>query len=48
MFAGVNEVPDPDNTNADVDVRPSGIVGEFNGHFTNGHVVGAFGATEDK
>ena len=36
-----------DPTNMD-DVRPSGIVGEFNGHFTNGHVVGAFGATEDE
>ena len=24
---------------------PSGVAGEFNGHFTNGHVIGAFGAT---
>ena len=26
---------------------PSSIAGEFNGHFTNGHVAGAFGATID-
>ena len=29
----------------DDDAMPSGVVGEFNGHFTNGHVIGAFGAT---
>ena len=27
------------------DAMPSGVAGEFNGHFTNGHVIGAFGAT---
>ena len=27
---------------------PSDVSGEFNGHFTNGHVVGAFGAEYDK
>ena len=26
--------------------QPTGVAGEFNGHFTNGHVIGAFGATE--
>ena len=26
------------------DVLPSGVAGQFNGHFTNGHVLGAFGA----
>ena len=26
---------------------PSGVAGEFTGHFTNGHVIGAFGATSD-
>ena len=24
---------------------PTGVAGQFNGHFTNGHVLGAFGAT---
>ena len=27
------------------EVSPSGVAGEFNAHFGNGHVVGAFGAT---
>ena len=35
-----------DNADTDVDDRaPTGISGEFNAHFGNGHVVGAFGAT---
>lgn len=25
---------------------PTGVAGEFNGHFSNGHVIGAFGATK--
>ncbi len=29
------------------DDHPTGVAGEFNGHFTNGHVAGAFGATKD-
>ena len=29
------------------DNYPKAIVGEFNGHFLNGHVVGAFGAEKD-
>ncbi len=29
-------------------VIPSGIAGEFNGHFTNGHVLGGFAATKDE
>ena len=28
-------------------VAPSGVAGEFTGHFANGHVIGAFGATKD-
>ena len=32
-------VPDEDPT-----VYPSGVAGDFNGHFSNGHVLGAFGA----
>ena len=27
---------------------PTGVAGEFNGHFSNGHVIGAFGATKDE
>ena len=27
--------------------HPSSVAGEFNGHFVNGHVAGAFGANED-
>ncbi len=27
---------------------PTGVAGEFNGHFSNGHVIGAFGATQDE
>jgi len=26
---------------------PTGVAGEFTGHFSNGHVIGAFGATKD-
>ena len=29
-------------------VIPAGIAGEFNGHFTNGHVLGGFAATKDE
>ena len=25
---------------------PTGVAGEFTGHFVNGHVIGAFGATK--
>ena len=39
-----------DNATADVDegadAYPSGVAGEFNAHFTNGHVSGAFGAVK--
>jgi hypothetical protein len=35
---------DPDHT----DDYPSDVSGEFNGHFTNGHVAGAFGAEHDQ
>ena len=28
-------------------VAPTGVAGEFTGHFSNGHVIGAFGATKD-
>ena len=32
---------------AKFDDYPTAIVGEFNGHFSNGHVVGAFGAEKE-
>ena len=28
-------------------VQPSGVAGEFNAHFGNGHVVGAYGADKE-
>ncbi len=41
-----------DSTTTDVNESlagyPTGVAGEFNGHFVNGHVIGAFGATQDK
>ena len=43
FFGAVNVA----NTNVDPEVAavlPSGVAGQFNGHFTNGHVLGAFGA----
>ncbi len=39
----------PEGVNADTygaTLYPSGVAGEFTGHFTNGHVIGAFGATQ--
>ena len=29
------------------DDYPTAVIGEFNGHFANGHVAGAFGAEKD-
>jgi hypothetical protein len=43
---------DDDLTTTDVDETetgyPNAVVGEFNGHFANGHALGAFGATIDE
>ena len=36
-----------DADDAKFDDYPLAVVGEFNGHFSNGHVVGAFGAEKD-
>ncbi len=49
-FAGPTMKPAPTegNPNNMAPIRPGGIVGEFNGNFTNGYVVGAFGATLDE
>ena len=41
---------DPDSVDTDdtvAAVYPSGVAGTFDGHFTNGHVLGAFGADEE-
>lgn len=35
------------NGDNDADDHPEAIAGEFNGHFVNGHVVGAFGAEKE-
>jgi len=32
---------------ATMDDHPKAVIGEFNGHFSNGHVVGAYGAEND-
>ncbi len=45
--------PDVPDVTATTDVNeqttgyPTGVAGEFNAHFSNGHVIGAFGATKD-
>ena len=36
------------NTSGNQSTLPTGVAGEFNGHFSNGHVIGAFGATQDE
>ena len=38
----------PNGNDAESDDYPSDVAGEFNGHFVNGHVAGAFGAEYDK
>ena len=40
-----DSAPDVDTTDVNESIMPSGVAGEFNGHFVNGHVNGAFGAT---
>ncbi|WP_025782413.1 hypothetical protein [Candidatus Synechococcus spongiarum] len=34
-------------SDAAADDHPEAVIGEFNGHFSNGHVVGAYGAEKD-
>jgi len=36
-----------ETTSNAADDHPTGIAGEFNGHFVDGHIAGAFGATKD-
>jgi len=47
-----NANPGDDNDNGDgpdaMNDYPANVSGEFNGHFTNGHVAGAFGAAYDE
>ncbi|MYH02735.1 MAG: hypothetical protein F4142_09215 [Nitrospira sp. SB0675_bin_23] len=48
-FFGSLTGPDGDDAGTDPDpIVPGSVAGEFNGHFSNGHVIGAFGATQDK
>ena len=35
----------PSTDDSGAAIMPSGVAGEFTGHFQNGHVIGAFGAT---
>ena len=49
MFYGPIDGPDgPDNGEDRDPIAPTGVAGEFSAHFSNGHVIGAFGATQDK
>ncbi len=44
MSGGSVLVPENGAEGANKDAYPTGVVGEFDAHFTNGHVLGAFGA----
>ena len=44
-FYGQGKAADDASTTSLDERAPTGIAGEFNAHFGNGHVVGAFGAT---
>ena len=47
-FHGMNAVPDGPDDDTDPDpIHPSSVAGTFNGHFQDGHVAGAFGATKE-
>ena len=48
VAAAVGDTSEPEEpSNAMPAVLPSGVAGTFDGHFTNGHVLGAFGADEE-
>ena len=48
-FFGPDTGPDGPDADTDPDpVAPSGVAGEFTNHWSNGHVIGAFGATRDE
>ena len=38
----------PDENADNEAIKPSGVAGEFTNHWSNGHVIGAFGATQDE
>ena len=40
--------PDVDNPTDNNPIKPNGVAGEFTNHWSNGHVIGAFGATQDE
>ena len=44
----VSNDPDTTDVNEETIGYPTSVAGEFNGHFSNGHVIGAFGATKTK
>ena len=46
MFFGSSEVTADETDPANVTMQPTGVAGEFDAHFSNGHVAGAFGATQ--
>jgi hypothetical protein len=47
QFFGPATGPDgPDQDTQPDDILPGGVAGEYTGHFANGHVIGAFGATK--
>ena len=48
QFFGEVILDTDDATTGNQSKLPSGVAGEFNGHFTNGHVLGAFGATQNE
>ena len=44
-FFGLSSAETSSTTDTDANVLPTGVAGEFNAHFSDGHVVGSFGAT---
>ena len=46
QFFGASAPDDGNTDDVNESIMPSGVAGEFNGHFVNGHVNGAFGAVK--
>ena len=46
-FYGPSELTADTTDDGGARMQPSGVAGEFNAHFTNGHVAGAYGATKE-
>ena len=47
MFFGPVTIDNTGDTDENAAEYPTGVAGEFTGHFNTGHVIGAFGATVD-